>query len=157
MSKSKSTNKNHGFRIGDQVYKKLLDRVGNTRKLEKGYKGPYKLTTIDEETGNCQLQSISRYGRANEKKLITAHIKQLKLDKGFSREKKCIKSITGPLIHKPSFRSISKIAVNRSLNDVDYHHEKKLIFIKRIHTYRFIGGIICQVVMLSNVPSIRKR
>uniref|UniRef100_A0A0N5BH08 RNA-directed DNA polymerase n=1 Tax=Strongyloides papillosus TaxID=174720 RepID=A0A0N5BH08_STREA len=82
MSKSKTINKDHGFKIGDQVYKKLLDRVGNTRKLETRYKGPYKLIHIDEETGNCQLQSISRYGRANEKKLVMAHIMQLKLDKG---------------------------------------------------------------------------
>uniref|UniRef100_A0A0N5B2Y2 RNA-binding protein n=1 Tax=Strongyloides papillosus TaxID=174720 RepID=A0A0N5B2Y2_STREA len=82
MSKFKTINKDHGFNIRDQVYKKLLDRVGNTMKLETRFKGPYKLMNIDEETGNCQLQSISRYGRENEKKLVTAHIKQLKLDKG---------------------------------------------------------------------------
>uniref|UniRef100_A0A0N5C3L2 RNA-directed DNA polymerase n=1 Tax=Strongyloides papillosus TaxID=174720 RepID=A0A0N5C3L2_STREA len=76
--------KEHIFKEGDVVLKSILDKVGNKKKLQERYDGPFCIMEINEETGDCKLSKITKSGRIAHKKLkgeriyIYAHIKQLK-------------------------------------------------------------------------------
>uniref|UniRef100_A0A0N5BT23 Reverse transcriptase domain-containing protein n=1 Tax=Strongyloides papillosus TaxID=174720 RepID=A0A0N5BT23_STREA len=69
---------------GDIVLKAILDKVGNKKKLQEKYNGPFCIMEINEETGDCKLNRITKSGRIAHKRLkgeriyTYAHIKQLK-------------------------------------------------------------------------------
>uniref|UniRef100_A0A0K0DTU4 Retrotransposable element n=1 Tax=Strongyloides stercoralis TaxID=6248 RepID=A0A0K0DTU4_STRER len=74
--------KDHPFKEGMIVYRKILDTVGNNKKLVPRYEGPFKIHSINETTGDCQLIYITKSGREvmrRNNKLYYAYIKQLKL------------------------------------------------------------------------------
>lgn len=66
------------FRKGQSVYVKILDKVGNEKKIKKRYKDPYIVSEINNSTGNCKLVKRTQRGRQI-KGTIRAHVKQLKL------------------------------------------------------------------------------
>uniref|UniRef100_A0A0N5C0V7 Integrase catalytic domain-containing protein n=1 Tax=Strongyloides papillosus TaxID=174720 RepID=A0A0N5C0V7_STREA len=76
--------KEHMFKEGDMVLKAILDKVGNKKKLQERYDGPFCIMEINEETGDCKLSRITKSGRIAHKRLkgeriyTFAHIKQLK-------------------------------------------------------------------------------
>lgn len=76
--RNKDTNKKSLFKEGQMVYLKVLDKVGNKKKLVERYKGPFILSEIEELTGNCKLKKRTQKGRMLND-TIRAHIKQLKL------------------------------------------------------------------------------
>ncbi|CEF61344.1 Hypothetical protein SRAE_0000047000 [Strongyloides ratti] len=79
MGKGENSNKEHQFKEGMMVYKKVLDTVGNSRKLQERFKGPYIIKKIDEVTGACELVLITARGREiKSRDKILAHVRQLK-------------------------------------------------------------------------------
>uniref|UniRef100_A0A0N5C9K1 RNA-directed DNA polymerase n=1 Tax=Strongyloides papillosus TaxID=174720 RepID=A0A0N5C9K1_STREA len=75
------TTKDHSFKVDMIVHRKILDTVGNQRKLVERYKGPYIIKSIDNETGDCKLNYITAKGREARRRdgYISAHVKQLKI------------------------------------------------------------------------------
>ncbi|CEF60593.1 Hypothetical protein SRAE_X000232800 [Strongyloides ratti] len=77
--KMEKGDKTHHFKEGMIVYKRIMETVGNGKKLVERFKRPFIIKKIDDNTGDCELTYITSSGReAKTQNKILAHIRQLK-------------------------------------------------------------------------------